>query len=102
MISRVKSIYSLYSGLRSIEHARNRPFSSCLKPLFQSQVKCKAIDMQMRSLEKAIQMKPLQQYFHMVLFFSMLFYLLSLWMKSYVVTIQMKPLQQYFHMVLFI
>ena len=53
VISRVNSIYSLYSGLSSIEHARNRPFSSRLKPLFQSQVKCEAIDMQMHSPEKA-------------------------------------------------
>ena len=52
VISRVNSIYSLYSGLRSIEHARNRPFSSCLKPQFQSQVKGEANEMQMRSLEK--------------------------------------------------
>ena len=39
---------------------------------------------------------------HGTIYFSVQFYLLSLWMKSYGVTIQMKPLQQYFHMVLFI
>ena len=46
MISRANSIYSLCSGLRSIEHALNRPFSSCLKPLFQSEAKYEAIDME--------------------------------------------------------
>ena len=56
----------------------------------------------MKSYGVTIQMKPLQQYFHVVLFFSKLFQLLSLWMESYGVTIQMKPLQQYFHIVLFV
>ena len=56
----------------------------------------------MKSYGVTIQMKPLQQYFHIVLFFWYVVLTLSLWMKSYGVTIQMKPLQQYFHMVLFV
>ena len=56
----------------------------------------------MKSCSVTIQMKPLQQYFHMVLFIYYVVLTLSLWMKSYGVTIQMKPLQQYFDMVLFI
>ena len=56
----------------------------------------------MKSYGVTIQMKPLQQYFHMVLFIYYVVLTLSLWMKSCGVTIQMKPLQQYFHMVLFI
>ena len=56
----------------------------------------------MKSYDVTIQMKPLQQYFHMVLFIYYVVLTLSLWMKSCGVTIQMKPLQQYFHMVLFV
>ena len=48
------------------------------------------------------QVRPLQQYFHRVLFILYVVLPLSLWMKSYGVTIQMKPLQQYFHLMLFI
>ena len=44
-------------------------------------------------------MKPLQQYFHMLLFIK---YVVLTVMKSYGVTIQMKPLEQYFRKVLFI
>ena len=56
----------------------------------------------MKSHGVTIQMKPLQQYFHMVLFiWCVVLTFLRLWMKSYGVTIQMKPLPQYFHMVLF-
>ena len=57
----------------------------------------------MKSYGVTIQMKPLWQYFHMVLFVQYVgTSILSLWMKSYGVTIQMKPLWQYFHMVLFV
>ena len=48
------------------------------------------------------QVRPLQQYFHRVLFILYVVLPLSLCMKSYGVTIQMKPLQQYFHLMLFI
>ena len=50
-----------------------------------------------------IQMNPLQQYFHMVLF--VLYVVLtfgSVGETLYDVTIQKKPLQQYFHIVLFV
>ena len=59
----------------------------------------------MKSYDVTIQIKCLQQYFHMVPFIKyavLPFFFLSLWMKSYGVTIQIKPLQQYYHMVLFI
>ena len=56
----------------------------------------------MKSYGVTIQIKPLQQYFHMVLFVRMRFWLLRLWMESYGVTIQIKPLQQYFHTLQFI
>ena len=46
------------------------------------------------------QMKPLQRYFHSVLFIQ--YVVLSLWTKSRGFAIQMKHLQQYFHMILFI
>ena len=57
----------------------------------------------MKSYGVAIQMKPLQQYFHMMLFIQ--FVVLAFESVCEIlngVTIQMKPLQQYFHMTLFI
>ena len=54
----------------------------------------------MKSNSVTIQMKPLQQYFHMVLFIK--YVVVNLWMKSPGVTILMKPLWQNFYMVLFI
>ena len=56
----------------------------------------------MKSCSVTIQMKPLQQYFHMVLFIYYVVLTLSLWMKCYGVTIQMKPLQQYFHCTIYL
>ena len=51
----------------------------------------------MKSYGVAIQMKPLQQYFHMVLFIEYVVQnFLSLGMKYYGVTIQMKPFGQNF------
>ena len=57
----------------------------------------------MKSYGVAIQMKPLQQYFHMMLFIQ--FVVLTFESVCEIlngVTIQMKPLQQYFHTTLFI
>ena len=55
-----------------------------------------------KSYSVTIQMKPLQQYLHMVLFNKYVIVTSRLWMKSYGVTIQMSSLEQYFHIVLFI
>ena len=64
----------------------------------------------MNSYGVTIQMKPLQQYFHTVLFIqyvvltfeSVVETLLSIWMKSYGVIVQMKATKQYNHEVQFI
>jgi len=53
----------------------------------------------------AIQMKAIEQYFHVLLFITLykeVLIFLSLWMKPLCVTIQMKAIEQYFHVLLFI
>ena len=56
----------------------------------------------MKSYGVTIQMKPLQQYFHMLLFT----YSVGLTIESVEeilwCDLQMKPFQQYFHMILFV
>jgi len=49
-----------------------------------------------------IQMKAIEQYFHVVLFIMLykVILTLSLWMKPWCVTIQMKAIEQNFHVVL--
>ena len=56
----------------------------------------------MKSYGVTIQMKPLQQFFHMVLFVLYVVVTFESVDEILGVTIQMKPLKQYFHTVLFI
>ena len=56
----------------------------------------------MKSYVVTIQMKPLQQYFHMVLFIENVVLTFESVDEILLCNIQMKPLQKYFHMVLII
>ena len=56
----------------------------------------------MKSYVVTIQMKPLQQYFHMVLFIENVVLTFESVDEILRCNIQMKPLQKYFHMVLII